>query len=305
MENLENLQTYYMLYNLIRDKPRYNLKVVAKALGISGRGQSYTTASNYITKLYEKKISIQPKLIPRTFENWYAIGYFLKVKTPQDLTPTFLDMSQDAEISYVLLLSGKYDFFVTSKSDITFDDRLTIEKQSIMYTPIFTIPKGWKLELKESFKQMESSDFSKGKINRIMEDFLPWNQIHYNIFEIMKGNIQIPFLQVAEKVGLSPNTVKKYFYNDILPYCDIAHYFFPKGYGHYHQSLVIAETDYEKGVVKSLQKLPCTSYVYPLEEELVLTVFHEDVVDLMVAFKRLEEKGIVRKHLLLVPLYWE
>jgi hypothetical protein len=305
MENLENLQTYYMLYNLIRDKPRYNLKIVAKALGISGRGQSYTTASNYITKLYEKKISIHPNLIPRTFENWYANAYFLKVKNPQDLTPTFMDMSQDAEIPYVLLLSGKYDFFVTSKSDITFDDRLTIEKQSIMYTPIFTTPKGWNLEVKEAFKQMKSSNFSKGRIDRIMEDFLPWDQVHYDIFEIMKGNIQVPFLQVAEKVDLSPNTVKKYFYNDILPYCDIAHYFFPKGYGYYHKSLVIAETDYEKGVVKSLQKLPCTSYVYPLEEELVLTVFHEDVVDLMFAFKRLEEKGIVTKHFLLVPLYWE
>lgn len=305
MGKLENLQTYYMLYNVIRDKPRYNLKVVAKALGISGRGQSYTTASNYISKLYEKQISLHPNLIPRTFENFYATAYFLKVKNPQNLSPTFMDMSQDKHIPYVLLLSGKYDFLVTSKTDISFDDRLTVEKQSIMYTPIYTTPKGYKLEIKDAFKKMESSKFSKGKIDRIMEDFLPWDQIHYDIFEIMKGNIQMPFSQVAEIVDLSPHTVKKYFYNNILPYCDIAHYFFPKGYGYYQQSLIIVNTDSEKDLIKSLGKLPCTSYVYPLEEELVLTVFHEGVVDLMFAFKRLEEKGVVKKHLLLVPLYWE
>jgi hypothetical protein len=90
-----------------------------------------------------------------------------------------------------------------------------------------------------------------------------------------------------------------------LPCCNIAHYFFPKGYDHYHQSLLILESDHEKGLVQAFSKLPCTTYVFPLEKEVVFGVFHERVNDLMFALKKIEEKGYLRRYLLLVPLHWE
>ncbi len=305
MRSLDTLQTYYTIYDLVRVKPRFRLNVVAHSLGLSGRGKSRSTASNYVLKLYRRKISFHPNLVLRPYENCFTMAYFLKARNPQDITDSFVTLSENSSISYMLLLSGQYDFFVTTRHDLTFDETFKVKKKSILYTPIYTQPQGWNSEMKAAFKSVANSALAKGKIEREMGDFLPWENIHFRIFDIMKHNVQMPFIDVARETDLSLNTVKKYFNENILPYCDIAHYFFPKGYDHYQKSLIITQTNYEKGLVNSLSKLPCTSYVFPLEKEIVLIVFHEEIDDLMFAFKKLEEKGYIKKHLLLVPLYWD
>jgi len=308
MTDRENVQTYYIIYSSIRDKPRYNLKTVAKTLGMSGRGHSYTTASNYIKKLYQREISLRPNLVLKNYENCFTTAYFLKVDDPKKITPMFLNLSNLAEtrqISYMLLLAGRYDFFVTSKYDLSFEEGLTVEKKSILYNPIYTHPSGWRLEMEDAFKRIADSDLKKGTLQRDIEDFLYWGSTEFRIFETMKNNVQMSFTKVAKICNFSPNTVRKYFCNEILPCCDIAHYFFPKGYDHYHKSLIIMKTDYEEHFVKSLTRLPCTSYVFPLEEEIVVIIFHDGVDDLMYSLKKLEEKGYIKYHLLLVPLHWD
>ena len=304
VSNLENLQTYYSLYSAIQEKSRFRLKYIAKVLRIGGRGETYTTASNYISKLYEKQISLRPNLILRTFENCFTKAYFLNVANSRDITSTYLKLSNNRQLSYMLLLSGKYDFFVTSKYDLTFEG-LIVKKKSTLFTPIYTTPTGWEKETKDAFRTVANSSPEKGKLERIMEDWLPWDEIHFKIFEILKNNVQLPFSRVAKEVNLSQTTVKRYFDKYILPHCNIAHYFFPKGYPNYRQSLIILKSKYERGLIDSFCRLPCTTYVFPLEKEIVLGVFHEGVNDLMFTFKKLEEKGFVDRHLLLVPLSWE
>jgi hypothetical protein len=293
---------------MIRDKPRYRLNPIANALGLSGRGRSHSTAKNYINKLYERGISLYPNLILRNFENCFTKAYLLKVNDPKNTTSMFWKLSKltvTNKISYMLHLSGEYDFFITSKYDLSFDDELTIKKKSVLYNPLYTNPTGWELDMRDAFKKVSESDLEKGTLQRDIEDFLFWEDTEFRIFETMKNNIQISFTEVARRLECSPNTVRKYYYDSILPSCDIAHYFFPKGYDNYHQSLIILESDYEKGLVDAFTKLPCTTYVFPLENETVMIFFHEGVNDLMFALKKLEEKGYIEYHLLLVPLYWD
>ena len=308
MGKLDNVQTYYTLYTMIRDTPRYHLKSIAKGLKISGRGHSTSNALNYVQNLYEKQISLHPNLVLRNFKNYYIRAYFLTVDDPKQLTPTFISLSKKVEtgqISYMLLLAGRYDFFITSNYDLTFDEGVTCEKKSILYNPIYTHPTGWGLDMEDAFRRVAESDVQKGLLERKMEGYLSWQDTEFRIFEKMKNNIQISFTKVARLISVAPNTVRKYYYNSILNCCDIAHYFFPKGYNYYHQSLIILESDYEKGLVQAFSKLPCTTYVFPTEEELVLVFFHEGANDLMFALKKLEEKGYIKYHLLLVPLYWD
>ncbi|MBU7014889.1 MAG: hypothetical protein HXS52_12090 [Theionarchaea archaeon] len=308
MGKLENLQTYYVIYNHIRDIPRYNLKTIARTLGLSGRGHSYTTASNYVRNLYQRGISLHPNLILRNFENCYTRAYFLKVDDPKNLTTMFSSLKSlidDHVLSYMLLLSGRYDFLVTSKSDLTFQPGLTIKKKSILYNPVYTHPVGWNLEMKESFRRLADSELSAGKFLREMEEFLFWGDSEFRIFDCMKTNVQKPFSQVARACHVSPNTVRKYFNEGILPCCEIAHYFFPRGYSHYQQSLIVLKSKYEKDFVRVLSKLPCTTYVFLLQEEIVLDIFHEGAVDMMFAIKKLEEKGYIDDYFLLIPLYWD
>ncbi|MBU7034121.1 MAG: hypothetical protein HXS49_02960, partial [Theionarchaea archaeon] len=69
--------------------------------------------------------------------------------------------------------------------------------------------------------------------------------------------------------------------------------------------LIVLKSKYEKDFVRILSKLPCTTYVFPLQEEIVLNIFHEGAVDMMFAVKKLEEKGYIDDYFLLIPLYWD
>ena len=305
MAKYDTLQTYHTIFNEIREMPRYRSKRIAHALGLSGRGHAYAIASRYINKLYDEKYSLRPNLVLRNFENCYTNAYFLKVVNPRHQTSSYLELIENSDITYMLFLGGKYDFFVTSKKELEFDEKLSLEKESILYNPIYTIPKGWEKDVNDQLRKIASLHLEKGSIERELEDFLFWDKIQWDIYNIMRTNIQKTFLDVGKCLNVAPNTVRKYFNADILPNCDIAHYFFPKGYDHYLQSLVVLKTDYEIGFVKSLHKLPCTSYIFPLEDELAIVMFHEGVNDLMFMLKKFEEKGFIDYHFLLVPIQWE
>ena len=59
---------------------------------------------------------------------------------------------------------------------------------------------------------------------------------------------------------------------------------------------------YEEDIVRSLQKLPCTTYVFPLEKSIVLGLFHESIKVLMEVLEKMEEKAIIDNSLLFSPL---
>ena len=300
----KNLAKYYNLYMSIREIPRFTIKEVSPALSVGGRGRRYSTVSDYVRKLYAQKISLRPNLVLRTYENHLIYAYFLKIKESETISSAFYSLKANRNLLYMLFLSGVYDFFATSKSDLKFKN-LKIVKKSISYTPYYTCPKGWNSEVKDSLLRIADSALSRGMLEREIEDWLPWEDTHFRIYEIMKNNVQMPFSTVAEMIGGVQTTIKRYFYKDILPYCDISHYFFPKGYDFYEQAFVLTHSEYEKGLYEAFSRLPCTTYFFPFEKETAIILFHENIGDLMFTIRKLEEKGYIDKYLLLVPLHWE
>ena len=304
MNTYEKSDRYYFMYQCIREKFRIKIKELAVLLGISGRGKTFATASKYLHRMYKYQISLKPALIFRSYENIYITTYFLKVKSKDTYSETYQNLKEDLAVSKVFFLSGAYDFLITSLQD-NLDLRthgVTVAKKSIMYNPHFTVPTGWKKEMKDALNLFSNPNLEEGVFQRELRDFLPWRDIHWDIFYEMKDDARKSFKEVGESIGVTFDTVKKHFYESVLPCCDVAHYFFPKGYDNYYQSLILLRSHYEKDLIKALSALPCTSYVYPLEEELLLSIFHEGVVDLLKAFKKLEEAGFVEEYLLLVPL---
>ena len=304
MDHSKNLPKYYDLYLKIREIPRFKIRELSPALNMSGRGHRYYTVSEYVRKLYGYQISLRPNLVLRTFENFLVYAYFLKKRESETITSAFYSLRENDKLLYTLLLSGEYDFFVTSTYDLKFNN-LKIVAKSISYTPFYTVPLGWNKEMKDTLSNIAESTLSEGKLERKIEDWLPWEGIHFKIYEIMKNNVQLPFAKVARETRLGQGTVKRYFYRNILPYCDISHYFFPKGYDHYEQAFIIVNSDYEKGLFDAFSKLPCTTYFFPFEEDLAIGVYYESMSDLMFAMRKLEEKGYIEKYLLHVPLTWE
>jgi hypothetical protein len=145
-------------------------------------------------------------------------------------------------------------------------------------------------------------DFLKGKLERKTYGLLEWSEADWKIYLFMRKDIRCKFTDVGRYAGVDSKTAKKHFYGNILPNCDIAHYFFPEGRNSYREIFLKVETDYEKSLIAALKMLPCTSYVYPLDTSLIIVLFQNDEKLVLFNLQKLKEIGIINDYLFYTPL---
>lgn len=306
MKERAKLETYFDMFMCIVSETRCTITSIAKSIGHTGIGRRRTTISQYLNDIYERKISFNPNLYLKNLQNIQRMAYFCEAKEKNKLGTIFDKLKADKRINYVLLNSGYCDFFCTSRDpelDLT-SYGLTIIESSVLYSPIYTIPQGWKLSFKDAAKNILKYNFKKGNLPRKEEGVLDWQEIDMRIFELMKEDARRPFTEVARETGVFSQTVKNHFYNHVLPWCNVAHYFFPKGYDAYMKNQIRIYTKYEQSLVHSLKRLPCTTYVYPLEKGLLIDIFHENINIVMTIFGKMEEMGVIDYYAQLTPLWY-
>ena len=235
--------------------------------------------------------------------NYMISVYYCRKEDGTNTYNTFLDLYNDRKITYVVFLSG-CDFFVASpSSDIDLRKfGLITEYKSYLYTPIYTAPRGWNQDLDKCLENMVKSKFQEGELERIVEGKLDWNKKDWEIYHFMQSNIREKWVKLARNVNLSLSTAKNRFLSGILPECYQAHYFFPKGYDYYSKMILRVRTKCEKTFVKSLELLPCTTYVFPLKDEITVTLFHDDENKILKTFEKMKEIDALKNYLLYTPI---
>lgn len=299
----ELLEKYYELFTLIVEDPRIMPKSITRKLGFSGTGKSRTTIMYHLESMYEKEVSLKPQLKILPFSNLKKYAYFCRKMDNKNILETFLKLHSNEDVSFVQCLSGP-DFFVTSfRDDIDFEiDSLLIEEKSTFYRSIYTNPSGWNKNLGKCFESLIDTNYCKGKLERKTYGILEWTEIDWRIYLFMRGNVRCRFTEAGKYAGVDSKTAKRHFYESVLPKCDVAHYFFPQGRNSYREIFLKIETDYEISLVKALEKLPCTSYVYPLDNALAAVLFQKDEKSTLFILQKLKEIGILNGYLFYTPL---
>ena len=202
-----------------------------------------------------------------------------------------------------MLLSGA-DFFIVSRDkNLNLEEQnISIIKESIFYKDTYTIPKGWKKSPEDALKELINFDFQKGNIQRKFYGILDWSELDWQIFNLMKENVRKKISQVSEKTDATYKTVKKHFKENVLPKCSIAHYFFPEGYDNYRYIYLRIKSDYEISLIDSFKKLPCTTYIYLLDDEMNVIIFYKSHFLILETLKKLKEIGILSNYLLYIPI---
>ncbi len=306
MKGRTDLGTYYQIFISIVSSPRISVSEIARHVGHSGRGKRRATISHYLKLMYEYQISLRPNLILKTFEHPKRIAYLCRAKKRNKVGSTFLRLQNDKRINYILLISGYSDFFFTTRDenlDIEAYD-LEITEKTILYTPIFTIPRGWKDSYEDAARKIMDFDFRKGLLERKTYGILQFSDLDMEIFRLLRVNARRPFTEVGAEVGVFSSTVKDHFLKSVLPHCEVAHYFFPKGYSTYMPNLFRIHSKHETSLSKALENLPCTSYVYPFEKGILLNIFHENINLMMGLMEKMEENEIIDSYVLLTPLHY-
>jgi hypothetical protein len=55
-------------------------------------------------------------------------------------------------------------------------------------------------------------------------------------------------------------------------------------------------------VVKAFKLFPCTTYIYPFENSLAVNFFHDNINILMTFMKKMEERGVIERYSMFIPL---
>ena len=297
------LQTYYSLFSLIAEDPRIMPNRIAKKLKYSGIGRSPSTLLYHITEMYRKGISKKPRLFLKSFSEAYVNAFFCKRNSIRGLYSTLRSIDKDPEISYAICLSSS-DFFLMSRSENPKVGKfgLSLVEKSVIYTPIFPVPDSCRIDSNAAYSAILENKFKKGKLDRNLLNGFNWDILDWNIYNIMGCNVREKFTKLARECKTTPTTAKKHFMEKVLPNCVQVHYFFPKEQRSYFEAFLRLYSEYEENIVGILPRLPCTSFVYPMEEEIIVRLFHESIVVLLETLEKLEEMAIIDGYLLFNPI---
>jgi hypothetical protein len=302
----ERLETYWDILKAIKLlHGRATYKEIAKQMGHTGRGRSPSTIQRHFTNMKKRKITRNPILIQKPYRESQTNVYFCRKPQRKEVTKTYKQLCSDSRINYVLYLAGDIDYFVTSREDLDLKDYdIEIIEKNKLYDPIFTFPlKGsWKIPSDVLYEKSLTLKIEKGRLDRKVYDDLQWDETDWRIYESMKFNVRKPFSIVSEEIKISQKTVKSHFYKKIIPASLIAYYFFPEGYDFYKQTFIQIYTAFERGLVNAFRNLATTTYIYPLEDRIVLNCFHEDENFFMGIIKGFEENEIIEKYTYAIPI---
>lgn len=304
MNVFQRLKLYYELFSFLSDDPKTKLRYIAEYYEKTGRGRSLSTYAYHIEQMFEKKISREPILLLKSHESAYITAYLCQYERDTGFHNVVSALNSDEEVTYGTALSSK-DFFITSSNNNKNLEEygLSIEDKSVLYTPVYPIPAGWNLDMKEAFSNFVDSDFKRGLLPRTLYRFLDWDDLDWGIYHGIRKKLRsFEYTATARIVDSTPTTVMNRIREKIFPKCIQINYFFPKGYDHYQYAFLKIETDFESSFVKALEKLPCTSYVYPMEGCIITILFHENIDVLISVLKKLEKKEILDSYLLYNPL---
>ena len=81
-----------------------------------------------------------------------------------------------------------------------------------------------------------------------------WSDEHWALYEILRFPKRKPFRDAGKELGLTWETVRKY-YTEVLEQCKVLTSFFPLGSEGYSYQVVTFKTKYEVGVLKALKRL--------------------------------------------------
>jgi len=300
MKNLKRVKLYFELFMLTVKNPRITADNIAKQYNYSGRGRSPSTFSWHIRNMYERKISREPQIVLKSHTRVHATAYLCEYQKERGFHDIILKLNNDEEIPYALALSSKRFFITSTNQDLDFRKYdMNIEEKSILYTPIYPVPKGWNIKIGKALSNFSDTVSKRGLLPRTLHEHLEWDSLDWSIYHKTNDRLRsFSYTKIARELETTPTTVRTRFLEKIRPKCVQINYFFPKGYDLYKYAFLEIKTDYESDIVEALEMLPCTSYVYPLENSLIIILFHEDIDHVTLALKKLEEKGTIESYLL-------
>ncbi|MGD2250333.1 MAG: hypothetical protein PVF58_18190 [Candidatus Methanofastidiosia archaeon] len=188
---------------------------------------------------------------------------------------------------YVVLLLGSHSLLSFSVSDSQSDTNLSFARCTFPTYPS-----------EKKISDIDPCCHGAGKLP-VMEP-PDWSPFEWKVY-YERNNPVASSVKIGEKLKVSYRTVLNAYYR-IVEDCTIWIPFFPLGYENYVQYLVSLQTDYEIGLIEELKKIDRSSYIYKIDDTILLNLFFKRQIEIDSILK-LEKKGEIRNLRVSSPLW--
>lgn len=187
---------------------------------------------------------------------------------------------------YVVLLLGSHSLLSFSKS----------KTETNLKFAQCTFPK---YPSKKKISELDPEIHKPGKLP-VMKPPSNWRTFDWKVFNERRDPLRSS-VEVGSILKVSYGTVLN-SYNRIIQDCTIWIPFFPLGYEKYLRVLISFKTDYEVGFAEELKKIDRSSYIYKIDDTILLTLFFEKHLEVD-SILDLERKGIIHDLRVSSPLW--
>lgn len=212
---------------------------------------------------------------PRIFCN-YKLGARLVEHRDTLLVNQFEETTRLENTQYAVLLLGSHSLFCVKSVD---------SESNLRYANCI-------FPMYPSQKRIGEIDPCSYEPGKLPEMKIPpiWSSLDWEVFR-RRRNPLASSVKIGEALGVSYKTVLE-SYNKIIHDCIMWMPFFPLGYENYTQYFISFKTDYETGFLEELKKIDRSSYIYKVNDVLLMNLFFEKHLEIN-SILGLEKKGVI------------
>ena len=231
-----------------------------------------------VKKAIKRNIIFPPRLLCLQDTSTRLISY---ENVP--LIDSYEEKKSDPDVYLVMALAGAYSlmYFKRGEKNLTFT------------TCIYP-----SYPARISFDQIDPTAYKKGALPELQKP-QKWDALDWKIYK-ERNDPTRSSVKIGQKLGISYDTVLTR-YKKILKECQIWMPFFPRGYYQYVPYVLMMKTAYEIGLINELKKLDRSSYVYKVDDTLILTLFFDSRLEIE-SFLQLEKKRAIHDLRVSFPL---
>ncbi len=258
-------RAWYALHTAVVEDPRVptqKLRDIVKV--VRNMKRQHKSTQVLVDKAFEDQILVGPRLYCNP-----GTGFALYTK----------EMKKNVE--YISLV-GQYSGLAIS---YTSDGNL---QYADVINPSF--PK--KVTLESGLTPDEKAFFEEVTPERLPPDKKPqWDDTDWKVYHALRNPRQ-DFADVSQKLQMSCETVEERF-EKIVKDCKVFLGFFPLGCKAYEHFLVTFTTEYETGIREWLQQLDRTSFLFKVDDMILVSLFHRHINRTCLKLVELEQIGVI------------
>lgn len=272
----------YALYRAYLENPRVTMKELFRIVGAMRNWKKHHySAQKIVDKAFEDNILVGPHLY---CNSGIHVTLFdkkgIEVKCGKD--------------SIGITLVGQYSYLLISRADTG----------NLQYAEVVKPSFPAKVNLEGSMTAEEKKFFDQWFTTpqELNPDKKPqWDETDWKIYWAMR-NPRKNFFEVGKELEMPWEIVKERF-QKIVKDCKVFMGFFPLGYSTYDPLLITFTTDYETGIKKWLQGLDRSSWLFKVDDTIIVCLFHTHINLTCLKLSEMEQMGIIRDFKWAVPLF--